>query len=696
MSFINTEGNPSLKFEGKIEIAAGTVSEAINKIAKGANALNVINNADQTWTATQAFTNLTNKGTLIVGTGAQSETATYTVANAIVNEGTLTINKALAGGDKVYNAATLNVNANLGTLVNGAKEDVLDEEDIVATAVANLNGGKTVTTLANYATVNAANATVGALTNNATVNVNGTLVVSGTSVNNSAIAIAESSLLKVTGTFENAEEGTITNNQSLNVSKGTLTNNGKIVNNGEASCNADGAKFINNAEIEAISESITLVSENNAGAEILVADNTALVTIPGLISDDKRAGRVTFVVDEQADLMVIPSCANSLRITASTIDLTVDVNSSADGKQSFQTLLSDPKHLEFRSQQTMNIKYFGTGTSFTNVYFNADEATSQVRFNTYGDLTAVESLYVSKNAMVIVNNNLNYNGVASKLDNEGKLYVIGLLKFAKIAKPGDVAGLAFMGDVFCTGGEDANIKWATAGQAEVVAGSATDLTNALALGTTETIVLVGEAKLTSDLMINSDVTIKGGTISGKTVKVSADNVKFEGVTFSGANGVDASSIEWVDGKNVTIEGCTFQAGYSWDAIQMGNFDDEAIVVIKNNTFVAPTEANAEGSYLHIVASTAGDISSTAKVTIEGNTFGSFEKFADNPIKLYGLTNFSQWIVGKNTFASAYAQKGSWEKVQVRVSKGYYKNLTENYNQENAYKAFVGAEVKPLN
>ena len=704
LSFINTEGNPSLKFEGKIEIAAGTVSEAINKIAKGANALNVINNADQTWTATQAFTNLTNKGTLIVGTGAQSETATYTVANAIVNEGTLTINKALAGGNKVYNAATLNVNANLGTLVNGAKEDVLDEEDIIATAVANLNGGKTVTTLANYATVNAANATVGALTNNATINVNGTLVVSGTSVNNSAIAIAESSLLKVTGTFENAEEGTITNNQSLNVSKGTLTNNGKIVNNGEASCNADGAKFINNAEIEGFSESITLVSENNAGAEILVADNTALVTIPGEIVDDKRAGRVTFVVDEQADLMVIPSCANSLRITASTIDLTVDVNPSTNNKESFETLLSDTKHLEFRSQQTMNIKYFGTGTIFTNVYFNADEATSQVRFNTYGDLTAKESLYVSKNAMVIVNNNLNYNGVASKLDNEGKLYVIGMLNFAQIAKPGNVAGLAFMGDVFCTGGDDANIDWADTDQAEVVAGSADDITTALSKAATETIVLVGEAELTSDLMINKNVTIKGGTISGKTVKVAESaKVKFEGVTFAKAsNGGTASAILWDAkkvGTEITIEGCTFEGSYDWDAIQLGNLGS-AKVVIKNNTFVAPEEVNGNGSYIHIAATTNADISSTATVTIEGNTFGSCDKFNDNPIKLYGLANYSQWIVGKNTMASAYkpvsgAQKN---KIQVLVAKGDHTsdNYYDNYKTPSqTYDAFVANEVKPL-
>lgn len=709
LAFINGANNPSLKFDGVIEIKAGTSADAINKIVEGTN-LSVINNAAQTWTVAREFTNLTNKGTLTVGTGAQGETAVYTVDGSIVNEGTLTINKTLAGANSVYNAGTLNVNAALDALVNGAKEAAPAEDEIVAAAVANLNGGKTITTLANYATVNVANAVVGALTNNATVNANGAFKVTGTSVNNATVTIAATSTMVVTGRFENAKDATITNNKSLNVSKGgVLTNNGKVVNmtNAEASCNADGSKFINNGEIDARTKSITLVSKNSLGAEILVADNTALVTIPGDAYDPElRAGRVTFVIDEAADMAVIPTCANSLRVTVSPINLT-DLEAAMKG---------GTKHIEFRSKEDMTITYYSkknstTGieekhTVFDNVYFNADGAESEVRFYTNGNLTAKNSLSVSENAMVIVNNNMNYEGTPSNVKNAGRLYVIGSLNYKYIPEPKDASGLAFMGNVYCTGGELANIEWADMSKAEitdkiteVVAVDADDITNALTDGIAN-ILLTGEIALTSELQINKNVTIKGGTISGETVNVSAETVKFEGVTFSGANGVDASSIVWAGGKNITIEGCTFQPGYNWDAIQMGNFADNAIVVIKNNTFVAPTTANAEGSYLHIVATTEGDISSTAKVTIEGNTFGSFEKFADNPIKCYGLSKFSQWIVGKNTFASAYVAEtqGNMKNIQVMIGKGdktsnnYY---SVRYGQKDSYDAFVGAEVKAL-
>ena len=41
------------------------------------------------------------------------------------------------------------------------------------------------------------------------------------------------------------------------------------------------------------------------------------------------------------------------------------------------------------------------------------------------------------------------------------------------------------------------------------------------------------------------------------------------------------------------------------------FLETQLVVIKNNTFVAPEEVNGNGSYIHIAATTNADISSTA-------------------------------------------------------------------------------------
>lgn len=693
LAFINNANNPSLKFKGTIEIKAGTSAEAINKIANG-GPLTVINNATQTWTATQSFTNLINKSTLTVGTGAQDEVAVYTVGSAIVNEGTLTINKSLAAPNAVYNVGTLTVNADLTSLLNGVAEVGFEEDEIVATAVANLANGKEITALTNYAIVNVTNAIVGTSENNATININGTLKTSGATVNNSAYVLAANSKMTVTNTFENAEDATITNNGEIVVSTsaGKLTNYGKIVNNSKISCNADGASLDNYKDMEANSKSITLISKNYAGAEILVADNTAIINIPNAVASE---GKVTFIVDENADLNSIPACSNSLRVTATEITLT-DVKG-----------MVDKRFIEFRSKEDMTINYYsklnGLGvetehSTFKNVKFNSDGATSEVRFTTNGNLDVQETLEVSKNVMIVVNNNMKYNDAAYNFNNAGQLYIIGKLIFTEIEEPTN-AGKAFMGNVYCTGGETSNIEWASVGtSSEAIVAEESKFTEAIANPNIETITLVGEVKLTSNLNVNKDITIKGGTISGKTVNVSSDNVKFEGVTFSGAkNGADASSIVWVDGKTVTIEGCTFEGAYEHDAIQLGNFDDDAVVVIKNNTFITPTTANAKGSYLHIVASTAGDISSTAKVTIEGNTFGSFDKFTDNPIKCYGLAEYSQWIVGKNTFASAFKEMGSWSRVQVGIFKGYYKNLiTPGYNQKNAYNSFIADEVKPLN
>ena len=695
LAFINGANNPSLKFDGVIEIKAGTSADAINKIVEGTN-LSVINNAAQTWTVARKFTNLTNKGTLTVGTGAQSETAVYTVDGSIVNEGTLTINKTLAGANSVYNAGTLNVNAALGALVNGAKEDVLEEEDIVATAVANLNGGKTVTTLTNYATVNVANAVVSALTNNATVNANGAFKVEGTSVNNATITIAATSTMTVTGEFTNAKDATITNNKSLNASKGgTLTNNGKIVNmnNAEASCNADGSSFINNGEIDARTKSITLVSQNSLGAEILVADNTALVTIPGDAYDETlRAGRVTFIIDEAADMAVIPTCANSLRVTVSPINLT-DLEAAMKG---------GTKHIEFRSKEDMTITYYSKmntdtppveikHTVFDNVYFNADGATSEVRFYTNGNLTAKNSLSVSENAMVIVNNDLNYLSTAyGNVKNEGRLYVIGSLNFTALHKP-STAGLAFMGNVYCTGGELANISWLAPASTstEAIATTSGELTTALTNGK-EVITLIGTIDASAtEFTVSNDVTIIGGTLKGANIKVAANsgaNVTFDGVTFKDTDGTNASSINVREQNgNVTIKNCVFDK-YAYDAIQIYNTTDVAdkVITIENNVFKGGTN-NVDGSIIHIAGET---MQNSAKIIIKGNKIESFEGFTDNPIKIYGMKKFSQVTVSGNVIpARKNIQPVSFTTSEIIISTKLYEQSFTNDNTYSIIKAF---------
>lgn len=572
LAFINNTANPALKFNGKIEIIAGTSADALNKLAQ-ATTLEVTNNATLNWTATQAFSKLTNKGTLTIGTGAENEEAIYTVANAIVNEGTMTINKTLLGANAVYNVGTLTVNAPLGTLVNGvAKAVPAKEADIVATAVANI--GK-VGTLDNYATVNAATAEVGTLNNYATVSVTGALKVTGSSINASAITVAANATMTVTGTFENAADATITNNGQMVVSTaaGQLTNNGKIVNNANISCNADGASFINNKDMEANANSITLISNNNAGAEIVVADNTAIINIPNAATSE---GKVTFIVDAQEDLTVIPASANSLRVTASTISF-YDLDSSTTGCQDVK--MTAKKYLEFRSQSPMTITYFGaaSGSTFENVYFNADGATSQVRFNTTGKLTASSSLTVSKNAMVVVNNILTYSSTATSFQNAGQLYVIGTLNFTAIAKPSN-AGMAFMGNVFCTGGATANITWPVAG--ETIVGTADELTAA-----------TGSVTLGANITIEEPTTLNNVTIigNGKTISTTQEGTGKSVLELTGGSVVEdvvfnapKSQYDIKVTGEATIKGCTFAAksanadNYSKRAIMISGSGDVTI------------------------------------------------------------------------------------------------------------------------
>lgn len=50
LAFMANAANPSLKFEGTVTIPAETSVDALDKIVKGTNDLNIVNNAVLAWT----------------------------------------------------------------------------------------------------------------------------------------------------------------------------------------------------------------------------------------------------------------------------------------------------------------------------------------------------------------------------------------------------------------------------------------------------------------------------------------------------------------------------------------------------------------------------------------------------------------------------------------------------------------------
>lgn len=198
-----------------------------------------------------------------------------------------------------------------------------------------------------------------------------------------------------------------------------------------------------------------------------------------------------------------------------------------------------------------------------------------------------------------------------------------------------------------------------------------------------TVVLAQDIPLTNALTINKNVTIKGGSFSGKPVYVAATaNVVFDGVTFNNANSGKESSLYLANyAGNVTINNCTFE-GFKWEAVQITPVDGSKITVT-NNTFVAPaTEAQR---YLHIQADKTNGTNATIVVT--GNSFGSVSTLKNSAIDIDYVKAFNQITAGNNKFEDAATA--------LTGGQIYICNLSAVYDNTKAYNAFVATENKPL-
>lgn len=436
LTFMANAANPSLKFEGTITIPVETPANALDKIVKGTNDLNVVNNAVLAWTdKTREFTTITNNATLTIG---QNDDKT---AEAFIGD--------------LTNLGTLTLYANATEITNGSSDNTI--------ATLNLNKG-TVTTLTNHAVVKVnGTVTVTGLTNNNELTVvKGTLTTGTGSVNNHAITVSEGAEWTVSGNFDNtgstddAEAATIENNGTITVTGGTFNNeattatniakkvNAKITNNGQIACSGSGS-FTNSGDMDANANSITLITTNAADAEVVVADGSAYINVP------TNNGKITFIVTEQAALKAIPSSANSLRITA-TIDLK-DLDNEEDGI----------KYLEFRSDKAMTItcNTVSEKSAFDHVIFNGGSATSPVSFVVKNELTANKTLEVKENVRVTIENTMTFaaeKGEATGFINNGSLLIIGTLDFSGI-KAEDKGSVNLGKYLFAGGNADTNITW---------------------------------------------------------------------------------------------------------------------------------------------------------------------------------------------------------------------------------------------
>lgn len=205
-------------------------------------------------------------------------------ANVIVEEG------AKLTTDGTFSATNIENN---GTLEFAVVYDEEDEDEIVnyskVTEVSN-EPGATLNILKDaivtFKLINEIDKKDATLAHGA-VAVNGQVTLNAGSENNGDITIASTGSLR--GQFTNAEEvtypvgatkeedienrytPTITNNGEIYVTTGTVTNNGKVVNNNEISCsktNSD-AEFVNAGVIE-LGEKVQMLITDNANGEIVL------------------------------------------------------------------------------------------------------------------------------------------------------------------------------------------------------------------------------------------------------------------------------------------------------------------------------------------------------------------------------------------------------------------------------------------
>lgn len=445
LAFIQNSANPVIKFVGDVVIPADADASTLNNIVKGTADLNVVNKGVQNWTKAATFTEIVNEGELTVGTGAQDETATYTVTT-VENKGTMTVNKAISA--TIYNDNMLTLNANVGKVRNGSDNSGADKEDGNHTATLTVNKG-TVTTLFNYAKVSVPagkTATITNLSNYYQVAVAGTLTTEGTSKSEKATNGKEGdAVITVAAGASWIVDGTSFTNSGAVENKGTITvmstfdNNGSVENYGQIAC-ASGAAFNNNKDMHVYAESITLISDNQ-DAEIVVEQGVTSINVAGT-----NQGKITFVVSTQEGLESIPDIANSLRITASSIQFAKDFNTG-----------NEYDYVEFMPAGNMTISVAEGGVSFANVEFTAGNSNKTFTLNS--NLTASEKLTIDAKSKVIINKTLTFGSTtASNFTNKGEMLIIGTLHFSNIASTssGDVT----LGKYLFAGGSAAtNITW---------------------------------------------------------------------------------------------------------------------------------------------------------------------------------------------------------------------------------------------
>ena len=300
--------------------------------------------------------------------------------------------------------------------------------------------------------------------NHGTVTVNGQATLSADSENNGDITITAGGSLR--GQFTNTAEviypkgakeediegrytPTITNNGEIYVTDGTVTNNGKIVNNDEISCSRIGtASFVNGkGGVIELGEKVQMLITDNSEGEIILnaldqtgwsvenAENLGVVSYKTKASDNDKSYDFSEVGTGITKLYV----TGNLGVTSYGKKLnTIEVTASAT--------LTLPKYTDDTPEAlgTLNIKKGATVTAAS-------------------EYAMVGILNVEKEGRLTINGNNEM--VVNKVYNDGKVYVGG--DFSATGMTEEEAKAEGDGEFRNTvGGKDGNIKFADEVMAE--------------------------------------------------------------------------------------------------------------------------------------------------------------------------------------------------------------------------------------
>lgn len=208
-----------------------------------------------------------------------------------------------------------------------------------------------------------------------------------------------------------------------------------------------------------------------------------------------------------------------------------------------------------------------------------------------------------------------------------------------------------------------------------------DLTTALRNTNITTITLGANIELTSDLTINSNVTIQSESdkkkLSGNySITVASDkSVTFKNVDFAnGATSLQATNysgtLKVANCKFTCTTGMGNNQGFTQDGIKVTT--NGGSISILNNEFTASTAPGGDGNSTYInITSKSGSTDATAELTITGNSFGNCNFMdASGTIKITNL-NAANITVGSNRFTVTDATKyfGSSESFSVSNNEG---------------------------